>query len=134
MAGPLRDAVAKPERKEQGMVTEALFVLLKAKTGRELEVENFLKEALERVDEEPGTTAWFALRFGPDTFGIFDVFPDDEARQAHLSGRVASALLEQAPELLAETPTISPADVLAAKLPGVPVAAAQVSTGEGSDR
>ena len=116
------------------MVTEALFVLLKAKTGRELDVENFLREGLEMVDEEPGTTAWFAIRFGPDTFGIFDAFPDDEGRQAHLSGRVASALLERAPELLAEAPTISPADVLAAKLPGVPIGAAQASTGDASNR
>jgi quinol monooxygenase YgiN len=116
------------------MVTEGLFVLLKAKTGRELDVENLLREGLEIVDEEPGTTAWFALRFGPGTFGIFDAFPDDDARQAHLSGRVASALREQASELLAEPPTMSPANVLAAKLPGVPVAASQGSTGDGSDR
>jgi quinol monooxygenase YgiN len=116
------------------MVTEALLVLLKAKTGRELDVENFLREGLEIVDEEPGTVAWFAVRFGPDTFGIFDAFPDDEGRRAHLSGRVASALVERAPELLAESPTISPANVLAAKLPSVPVVASQASTGEGSDR
>jgi quinol monooxygenase YgiN len=114
------------------MVTEALFVLLKAKPGRELDVENFLREGLEIVDEEPATAAWFALRFGPDTFGIFDAFPDDEGRQAHLSGRVAAALVERAPELLAESPTISPANVLAAKLPGVPVAASQASTGDDS--
>jgi quinol monooxygenase YgiN len=116
------------------MATEALFVLLKAKTGRELEVENLLRESLEVVDEEPRTTAWFALRFGPDTFGIFDAFPDDEGRQAHLSGRLAATLLERAPELLAESPTISPADVLAAKMPGVPVATAQASAGEESNR
>jgi hypothetical protein len=115
------------------MVTEALFVLLKAKTGREMDVENLLRESLDVVDEETGTTAWFALRFGPDTFGIFDAFPDEQGRQAHLSGRVASGLLERAPELFAESPTISPADVLAAKLPGVPVVAARASTGEGSD-
>src|SRR5258705_12131422 len=112
------------------MVTEALFVLLKAKTGRELDVENLLREALEIVDEEPGTVAWFAVRFGPDTFGIFDAFPDEEGRQAHLSGRVAAALMERAPDLLAESPTISPAGVLAAKLPGVPVTASQASTGD----
>ncbi len=115
------------------MVTESLFVLLKAKTGRELDVENFLKEALTAVDEEPATVAWFAVRFGPDTFGIFDAFPDEAGRQAHLSGRVASALMEQAPELLAENPTISPADILAAKLPGVPVTVGQSSSGDGSD-
>jgi hypothetical protein len=116
------------------MVTESLFVLLKAKTGRELDVENFLKEGLAIVDEEPATIAWFAVRFGLGPFGIFDAFPDDAGRQAHLSGRVASALLEQAPELLAEPPTISPANVLAAKLPGVPVPVGQGPSGDGDDR
>jgi quinol monooxygenase YgiN len=115
------------------MVTESLFVLLKAKPGRELEVENFLKEALAIADDEPATVAWFAIRFGPDTFGIFDAFPDDAGRQAHLSGRVATALMEKAPELLSEPPTISPADVLAAKLPGVPVPVGQGTGGDGAD-
>jgi quinol monooxygenase YgiN len=113
------------------MVTVGLLVLLKAKTGRELDVENFLREGLEIVDEEPATTAWFALRFSPGTFGIFDAFPDDEGRRAHLSGRVAAALRDQADDLLAEPPTISAADILAAKLPGVPVPVTQASTGGG---
>src|SRR5688500_14254436 len=39
------------------------------------------------VEHEPGTTAWFALKFGPFSFGIFDAFPHDTARQAHLAGR-----------------------------------------------
>ncbi|HEX8034031.1 MAG TPA: antibiotic biosynthesis monooxygenase, partial [Ktedonobacterales bacterium] len=66
---------------------------------------------------EPATTAWFAIRFGASTFGIFDVFPDDNGRKAHLSGRVAAALMEKAPDLFAQPPTIEPVDVLAAKLP-----------------
>jgi quinol monooxygenase YgiN len=55
---------------------------------------------------------------GPSTFGIFDAFPDHAGRQAHLSGKVAAALMEHAPELLRETPQIDQIDVLAAKLPG----------------
>ena len=35
-----------------------------------------------------------------------------------LGGRVAAALMAQAPELLAQPPVIEPVDVLAAKLPG----------------
>jgi hypothetical protein len=35
---------------------------------------------------EPGTVAWFAIQTGPSTFGVYDVFPDDEARDAHLAG------------------------------------------------
>jgi quinol monooxygenase YgiN len=93
-----------------------LYVRLEAKTGYELEVENFLKEALPLVDDEPATLLWFAVRFGPSTFAIIDAFPDVNGRQAHLSGQVASALMEKAPQLLAEEPSIEPFDIMAAKL------------------
>jgi len=106
------------------MVKKALFVKLEAKTGHEEEVESFLRSGLALVDEEPATTAWFAVRFGPSTFAIFDAFPDEEGREAHLSGRVAAALMERAPEMLAEAPSIERADVLAAKLPAVAIAGA----------
>ena len=99
------------------MVKVALFVRLEAKPGKEAELESFLKGGLPIVQEEPATTAWFGIRLGPSTFGIFDAFPDEEGRQAHLSGRVAAALMARAPELLAKPPVIEKVDVLAAKLP-----------------
>ena len=99
------------------MVTVALYVRLEAKPGKEKEVESFLKGGLAIVQEEPATTAWFAIRMGPSTYGIFDVFPDEAGRQAHLSGRVAAALMAKAAELLANPPKIEKVDVLAAKLP-----------------
>lgn len=98
------------------MVTVALFVRLEAKPGKEAEVESFLKSGLAVVQEEPDTTTWYAIRMGPSTFGIFDTFPDDSGRQAHLTGRVAAALIAKAPELLAQPPAIEKVDVLAAKL------------------
>jgi|SRR5215831_10574738 len=99
------------------MVSKALYVRLEAKPGKEAEVETFLRGGLAIVQQEPATTAWFGLRLGPSTFGIFDAFPDDAGRQAHLSGRVAAALMAKASELLAEPPAIEKVDVLAAKLP-----------------
>jgi quinol monooxygenase YgiN len=100
------------------MVKVALFVQLEAKPGKEAAVDAFLRGGLAIVQEEPATTAWFALKLGPSTFGIFDAFPDDAGRQAHLTGRVAAALMEQASDLLSKSPTIEKIDVLAAKLPG----------------
>jgi quinol monooxygenase YgiN len=100
------------------MVTTALFVRLEAKPGKEKEVEEFLREGLEVVLQEPATTAWFAIRLGPSTFGIFDAFPDETGRQAHLTGQVAAELMAKAPELLSQPPVIEKVDVLAAKLPG----------------
>lgn len=100
------------------MVKVALFVRLEAKVGKESEVESFLKSGLPLVMEEPATIAWFGIRLGPTTFGIFDAFPDDAGRQAHLSGKVAAALMEKAGDLFSEPPAIEKVDVLAAKLPG----------------
>ena len=100
------------------MVTVALFVRLEAKPEKVQEVENFLMGGLPLVLEEPATTAWFGIRLGPTTFGIFDAFPDEAGRQAHLSGKVAAALMAKAGELFSKPPSIEKIDVLAAKLPG----------------
>ncbi len=101
------------------MVTVALYVRLEAKPGKEKEVEAFLRGGLPIVQEETQTIAWFGIRLGPSTFGIFDAFPDEKGRQAHLSGKVAAALMAKAPELLAKPPEIEKVDVLAAKLPEI---------------
>lgn len=99
------------------MVKVALFVRLEAKPGKEGEVEAFLKSGLPLVQEEPKTIAWFGIRLGPSTFGIFDAFPDEQGRQAHLAGRVAAALKAKASDLFASPPAIEKVEVLAAKLP-----------------
>jgi quinol monooxygenase YgiN len=100
------------------MVTVGLLVRLEAKPGREADVERFLEGGLALVNEEPDTMAWFAIKMGPSSYGIFDVFPSDAGRRAHLQGRVAEALMAQAADLFAEPPDIGQLDVLAAKLPG----------------
>jgi quinol monooxygenase YgiN len=99
-------------------VKVALFVRLEAKPGKEKEVEDFLRGGLQIVQGEPATIAWFAIRFGKSSFAIFDAFPDEAGRQAHLTGQVAKALMAKAPDLLAKPPSIEKVDVLAAKLPG----------------
>jgi len=105
------------------MVKVGLYVRIEAKPGKEDEVADFLRDALPLAQEEPATTAWFAIRMDATTFGIFDVFPDDSGRQAHLSGRIAAALMAKAGELLAQPPVIKRIDVLAAKLEEAKVAA-----------
>jgi quinol monooxygenase YgiN len=96
----------------------SLYVHLEAKPGKEQEVADFLVSALPLVNQEPDTTAWFALKMGPSTFGIFDAFPNEQGREAHLNGAVAKALMAKASELLAKSPEIHKVDVLADKLPG----------------
>jgi quinol monooxygenase YgiN len=117
MTGSTRSGRVLLNERRYVMVTVALYVRLEAKPGKEKEVENFLVGGLPLVMEEPATTAWFGLRLGPTSFGIFDAFPDEAGRQAHLSGKVAAALMAQAGELFTEPPSIQNVDVLAAKLP-----------------
>jgi quinol monooxygenase YgiN len=105
------------ERSVLYMVKVALFVRLEAKPGKEADVENFLRGGLPLVQEEPDTIAWFGIRLGPTSFGIFDAFPGEAGRQAHLTGRVAAALMAKASELFAQPPVIEKVDILAAKLP-----------------
>ena len=100
------------------MVKVGLFVRLEAKPGKESAVAEFLSSGLALAQQEPETTVWFALRLGPSTFGIFDAFPSDTGRKAHLSGPIAAALMAKAPDLLSAPPKIEQLDVLAAKIPG----------------
>ncbi|VVT22374.1 Quinol monooxygenase YgiN [Rhizobium sp. EC-SD404] len=47
---------------------------MEAKPGKKAEVEAFLRNGLPIFQNEPGTVAWFSVRIGPSTFGIFDAF------------------------------------------------------------
>jgi quinol monooxygenase YgiN len=98
------------------MVKVALLARLVSKPGKEEEVAAFLKGALPLAEAEPTTTVWFAIRLSKSEFGVFDAFPDESGRKAHLAGPIAQALMAKAGELFAEPPRIDPVDVLAAKL------------------
>ena len=100
------------------MVKVGLLVRLEAKEGQQDEVASFLESGQALVEDEPETTAWFAIQLGPRTFGIFDAFPDDDGRDAHLNGKVAEALMGRAEELFSQSPSIEKVDVIASKLPG----------------
>ncbi len=98
------------------MVRVGLLVRLQAKPGKEAEVASFLESGLALANQEAATVVWFALRLGPSTFGIFDAFPDEAGRKAHLGGPIAAALMAKAADLVAEPPKIEQVDVLAAKI------------------
>jgi quinol monooxygenase YgiN len=102
--------------KEVTMTNVGLLVRLEAKKGKEMEVEKFLRSGLPIVEREPATATWYAIRFGPSSFGIFDTFPDNQGREAHLSGQIAKALKERSSELFSQPPVIEKLDVLEAKL------------------
>ena len=93
----------------------ALLVRLEAKAGKEQEVADFIERALPLAQAEEGTISWYALQIGTRTFGIFDTFPHQEARQEHLAGEIARAIMAKADELLSQPPVIEKVKVLACK-------------------
>lgn len=98
------------------MVKLSLFVRLEAQPGKENEVAKFLEKALELANQEPTTRLWFALRFGPSTFGVFDAFSDEQGREKHLNGPIAKALVARTPELFTAPPVIERIDLLGVKV------------------
>ena len=97
------------------MVKLALYGLLKAKPGKEAEVEAFLKQGAELARKETGTVTWYAIKEDDGRYGIFDTFNDEAGREAHLHGEIAKALMAKAGDLLAEPPQIHKIQVLAVK-------------------
>ena len=99
-------------------VTKALLLTFKAKAGHETQVAQFLRDAQALVEQEPRTVAWFAIRLDDSHFGIFDVFPDNGGRFAHLTGHVPRELARHSLSLLGSVPDIGMPDVVDAKWAG----------------
>lgn len=91
-----------------------LLVTLKAKPGKEMEVSNFIKEAVNLARKEEKTISWYSFKIDESTFGLFDTFEAESGREAHLNGPIASALMEKASDLLSEDPDIKKIDILSA--------------------
>ncbi len=96
----------------------AIWAQMEAKPGKEQEVEEFLKSAQPMAEQEQGTTTWYALKIGPNKYGIFDTFADEQARDAHVHGEIAKALFAKAKDLFTKEPEIDMPSILAAKAPG----------------
>ena len=99
------------------MTQHALYCQLEAKPGMEQEVANFLSGAQRMVEDEPDTTAWFAIRMGPRSFAIFDAFSSERGRDAHLKGSAAKQFMAKAPQLFVKQPEMQRLDIIADKLP-----------------
>jgi quinol monooxygenase YgiN len=84
------------------MAKLALYVSLKAKPGKEADVEAFLKQGAEMSKKEKGTVSWFALKEDEGHYSVFDTFDDEAGREAHLNGDIAKALMAKADELFSE--------------------------------
>ncbi len=96
---------------------KGLLVILTAKEGKASDVERFLLGGKALVNDEPKTLSWYAIQLNSNTYAIFDTFAEDEGRDAHLNGKVAAALVEDAPVILEgfNAEAIQMIDILASK-------------------
>lgn len=92
-----------------------LLATLKAKSGKENEVHEFIKGAVELARKEDKTLTWYSFKIDSNTFGIFDTFETEEGRDAHLNGDIAKALMANADRLLSQAPDIKKIDILSSK-------------------
>jgi quinol monooxygenase YgiN len=97
------------------MAKYALYVSLKAKPGKEKDVEAFLKQGAEMAKKESGTVSWFGLKEDECNYSVFDTFNDEAGRDAHLNGEIAKALMAKASEMFASQPQIHKINILADK-------------------
>ena len=99
------------------MANFALFVELKAKQGKESEVEAFLNGEAKLVRGEAGTLTWHAAKDEgePGVYVVFDTFNDEVDREAHLKGEAGKELEAHWEELFSEAPKIHRLHVIAEK-------------------
>lgn len=97
------------------MAKQAIWVMLKAKTGKEAEVEAFLRQGATMSRNEPLTVTWYGVKIAPGVYGVFDTFNDEQGRDAHMNGDIAKALMAKAPELFSNELQIEKMEILAAK-------------------
>jgi len=97
------------------MAKQAIWVMLKAKPGKEADVEAFLKQGAEMSKDEPKTVTWYGVKIAPGVYGVFDTFDDEAGRDAHMNGEIAKALMAKAPELFSNELQIEKMEILARK-------------------
>ncbi len=95
----------------------AAVIPFRAKAGSGEEVARLIASVLPHVEDEAGTTTWLVLRSeaDPDLIFLVDLFANPESRNAHMSGQAAKLILASVPPLLAESPSIHPATIVARK-------------------
>ena len=96
-------------------VTVGVLALLEAKPEKGADLEAFLESGRAIAAAEQSTVTWYAFKLDDSTYGIFDTFESEDARNAHLGGEIPRALAQVGPELLAKDPEIHLVDVLAVK-------------------
>ena len=99
------------------MSSRGLIVRLHVKHGAEQKADQILHSALSTIQNEPGTSAWFAVRFGRGEYGVVGFFEDDAGRDEHQAGPALATLRQLTDDVLESAPRMQKFDVVAEKLP-----------------
>lgn len=97
-------------------MAKALHIRLKAKPGKESEVEQLLRDIYLAVQRDPPSTPWYGYRLDESVFGIFEAMHDEADREAHLKGEASGMLKERGASILAEPAQIELLDLVAFRL------------------
>ncbi|GAC1657218.1 MAG: antibiotic biosynthesis monooxygenase [Gemmatimonadaceae bacterium] len=92
-----------------------LLALLEARPDKADDLAAFLESGRAIAEAEEGTATWYAFKLSETTYGIFDTFETEDARNAHLNGEIPKALGQVGPELLAKDPDIRMTEIVAVK-------------------
>jgi quinol monooxygenase YgiN len=89
-------------------------------TAKPEEAERFagiLSDAVTKVEDEPGTAPWMAVRAkdDPNTFFVVDLHADDAALDAHMNGDAAALVLGEGGKLLAGSPEVAITTLISGK-------------------
>ena len=86
------------------MAKFAFLIELKAKPGKESEVEAFLEKEAALVRGEPRTLTWHAAKIEGETgvYRVFDTFNDEASREAHMNGEAGREFTANADKLFSE--------------------------------
>ena len=103
------------QTEDGAMSKQAIWVMLKAKPGKEAEVEAFLKQGAVMSNNEPQTVTWYGVKIAPGMYGVFDTFDDEAGRDAHMNGEIAKALMANASELFSNELKIEKMEILGSK-------------------
>ncbi len=96
-------------------VEKALHIRLEARRGKERELEALVRGIRAEVEREPGTRPWVGAQLSRSVYEIFETFPDEAARRAHLAGKGAALLMRRSNAVLARPAQIDRLDVVTTK-------------------
>ena len=98
------------------MITKALLFRFESQTDEDT-MDTFLEDLATDVSWEKATQAWFAIRYMRGEFGMYSVYDDDAAREAHVQGEAAKKVFAAEHKLMTAAPRVTKIELLGCKMP-----------------